>query len=197
MAVRSDCSASSGRTSSAGGVRRPARCKAANTSMISVRRASKELRRSCSRPSRPRSRVSASPTLTSTLRTCEATSISCWLSLPRSSPSVAISAFNRSCASAAAFCAARAASSSCARCFSCSGVGGVGEGVPAIDGRRPVWAAAGVLVSGVRPSRARAKAARLTAAVIHALNVRPLRTVADERVGGRAANIDVLNVLRS
>ena len=38
MAVRSDCSASSGRTSSAGGVRLPARCNAASTSTISERR---------------------------------------------------------------------------------------------------------------------------------------------------------------
>ena len=38
IAVRSDCSASSGRTSSAGGVRRPARCSAASTSTISERR---------------------------------------------------------------------------------------------------------------------------------------------------------------
>ena len=38
MAVRSDCSASSGLTSKAGGVRRPARCRAASTSTISERR---------------------------------------------------------------------------------------------------------------------------------------------------------------
>ena len=44
MAVRSDCSASSGRTSSAGGVRRPARCRAASTSTISERRESSERR---------------------------------------------------------------------------------------------------------------------------------------------------------
>ena len=49
MAVRSDCSASSGRTSSAGGVRRPARCSAASTSTISERRESSEPRICCSR----------------------------------------------------------------------------------------------------------------------------------------------------
>ena len=42
MAVRSDCSASSGLTSNAGGVRRPARCRAASTSAISERRESSE-----------------------------------------------------------------------------------------------------------------------------------------------------------
>ena len=42
IAVRSDCNASSGRTSSAGGVRRPARCRAASTSTISVRREASE-----------------------------------------------------------------------------------------------------------------------------------------------------------
>ena len=36
--MRSDCSASSGRTSKAGGVRRPARCSAASTSTTSERR---------------------------------------------------------------------------------------------------------------------------------------------------------------
>jgi hypothetical protein len=49
--VRSDCSASSGRTSSAGGVRRPARCSAASTSITSARRESSEARISRSRPS--------------------------------------------------------------------------------------------------------------------------------------------------
>ena len=56
MAVRSDCSASSGRTSSAGGVRRPARCSAASTSTISARRESSEARTCCSRLSSGRSR---------------------------------------------------------------------------------------------------------------------------------------------
>ncbi len=51
MAVRSDCSASSGLTSKAGGVRRPARCRAASTSTISARRESSELRICCSRVS--------------------------------------------------------------------------------------------------------------------------------------------------
>ena len=49
MAVRSDCSASSGRTSSAGGVRLPARCNAASTSTISERRESSEALICCSR----------------------------------------------------------------------------------------------------------------------------------------------------
>jgi len=59
MAVRSDCSASSGLTSNAGGVRRPARCRAASTSTISERRESSELRICCSRESSGRSRASA------------------------------------------------------------------------------------------------------------------------------------------
>ncbi len=77
IAVRSDCSASSGRTSSAGGVRRPARCSAASTSTISARRESREERICCSRLSSGRSRASASPILVSTLRTWAAMSISC------------------------------------------------------------------------------------------------------------------------
>ena len=47
--MRSDCSASSGRTSSAGGVRLPARCNAASTSTISERRESSEALICCSR----------------------------------------------------------------------------------------------------------------------------------------------------
>ena len=56
MAVRSDSSASSGRTSSAGGVRLPARCNAASTSTISERRESSEALICCSRTSSGRSR---------------------------------------------------------------------------------------------------------------------------------------------
>jgi hypothetical protein len=84
MAVRSDCSASSGRTSSAGGVRRPARCNAASTSTISARRESSEALTACSRLSSGRSPASVSPMRVSTLRTWVAMSISCWLSLERS-----------------------------------------------------------------------------------------------------------------
>ena len=90
--MRSDCSASSGRTSKAGGVRRPARCSAASTSTISERRESSEPRISCSRTSSGRSRASASPIRVSTPRTWAAMSISCWLSLLRSWPIAAISA---------------------------------------------------------------------------------------------------------
>ena len=44
MAVRTDCSASSGRTISAGGGCRPIRCRAASTSAITARRSSSDLR---------------------------------------------------------------------------------------------------------------------------------------------------------
>ena len=126
MAVRSDCSASSGLTSSAGGVRRPARCRAASTSTISERRESSEPRICCSRLSSGRSRASASPIRVSTPRTWAAMSISCWLSLLRSWPIAAISALSFSCNSAAFFCCARVASSSCSRCLMASGEGAVG-----------------------------------------------------------------------
>ena len=107
MAVRSDCSASSGRTSKAGGVRRPARCSAASTSTISERRESSEPLICCSRASSGRSRASASPIRVSTLRTWAAMSISCALSLLRSWPIAAISALSFCCSSAALFCWAR------------------------------------------------------------------------------------------
>ena len=123
MAVRSDCSASSGLTSKAGGVRRPARCSAASTSTISARRESSEPRICCSRESSGGSRASASPILVSTLRTWAAISISCALSLLRSWPSAAISALSFACASAALFCCARVASNSCSRCLMASGKG--------------------------------------------------------------------------
>ena len=58
----------------------------------------------CSRPSSGRSRASASPMRVSTLRTCAAMSISCWLSLLRSWPIAAISALSFCCDSAALFC---------------------------------------------------------------------------------------------
>ena len=121
MAVRSDCSASSGRTSSAGGVRRPARCSAASTSTISERRESSEALTCCSRTSSGRSRASVSPIRVSTLRTWVAMSISCWLSLERSCPIAAISAFSFCCSSAALRCCSRAASSSSSRCLMASG----------------------------------------------------------------------------
>ncbi len=119
--MRSDCSASSGRTSKAGGVRRPARCNAASTSTISERRESSEPRTCCSRLSSGRNRASASPILVSTPRTSPAISINCALSLLRSWPIATISALSFTCSSAALFCCARVASSSCSRCLMASG----------------------------------------------------------------------------
>ena len=121
IAVRSDCSASSGRTSSAGGVRRPARCRAASTSTISARRESSEARTCCSRLSSGRRRPSVSPMRVSTPRTWVAMSISCWLSLERSCPIAAMSAFSFCCSSAALRCCSRVASSSSSRCLMASG----------------------------------------------------------------------------
>ena len=143
MAVRSDCSASSGLTSKAGGVRLPARCSAARTSTISERRESSEPRICCSRASSGRSRASASPIRVSTPRTWAAMSISCWLSLLRSCPIAAISALSFSCRSAAFFCWARAASSSCSRCLMASGGAAAVCGVDAAISGARTWAAAG------------------------------------------------------
>ena len=131
IAVRSDCSASSGRTSKAGGVRRPARCRAASTSTISERRESSDERICCSRESSGRSRASASPIRVSTPRTWAAMSISCWLSLLRSWPIAAMSALSLACASEALFCWARVASSSCSRCLMASGEAAVACGAVA------------------------------------------------------------------
>ena len=147
MAVRSDCSASSGRTSSAGGVRLPARCSAASTSIISERRESSEPRICCSRLSSGRSRASASPIRVSTPRTWAAMSISCALSLLRSCPMAAISALSFACNSAALFCCARVASSSCSRCLMASG-----EVETVCGGAAATWAAAGARWMPAKPA---------------------------------------------
>ena len=87
MAVRTDCSASSGLTISAGGGRRPMRCSAASTSPITARRPSSDLRMVSSLASSGLSRASvaaiAAFDAAQRSRRCRSDR---WLSLRRSSP---------------------------------------------------------------------------------------------------------------
>ena len=149
MAVRSDCSASSGRTSSAGGVRRPARCSAASTSTISVRRESSELRICCSRAierAQPRFGV-ADPGLDAAHLGGDVDQLRIELAAVLADRrdiglEFLLAARRRFSA------AARAASSSCSRCLIASGEGlaagaGGGCGVDRRSARRPTRIEAG------------------------------------------------------
>ena len=86
IAERTDCSASSGVTSIAGGGLRPMRCSAASTLPMRWRRASSDARRVRSFSSSGGSRCSPAAICCSTTRTRAAMSMSWRLSLRRSSP---------------------------------------------------------------------------------------------------------------